>query len=157
MNTRLIIPALVTAACAFGGYSSVANAGGLCGKGGPIRGSVGEACDKRVEKPITTPMAQNTVVQGGRAVGGAVGGYIGGPTGAALGQEAGGYVGRTINERAANKSPPIGRPYRAQQQSNPYVGGGSPPSDPYGAYASSQPAYAPPYAGGGGPPQYGAS
>lgn len=38
--------------------TSFAHAGGLFGKGGLIRGSIGNALDKTIEKPITTPIAK---------------------------------------------------------------------------------------------------
>lgn len=82
-----------------------ASADGLFGgKRGIIRGSVGNFLDKNVEKPILTPLAQKTTVGVTTTVGTAIGGPIGGVVGE--------YVGETINERAAGKSPPIGRPYK---------------------------------------------
>jgi hypothetical protein len=154
MNPRIIIPALVAASVA--GFSQAANAGGLFGEGGLIRGDVGNFLDRNLEQPVLTPMARNTVVGATTAVGTAVGGYVGGPTGAKLGGYAGGYVGDQINERAANQSPPIGRParYPQQQQPAPYENGGSPQYHPYGAYASPQPTYAPPPVYVGAPPAY---
>lgn len=82
-------------------------AGGLCGKKGLIRGSVGNWCDKNIEGPVTTPFARNATIVVTTTVGGIVGTALGSPTiGAAVGE----YVGETLNERAAGESPAIGRP-----------------------------------------------
>ncbi|MDW9491730.1 hypothetical protein [Sinorhizobium meliloti] len=83
------------------------SAGGLFGDGGIFGGDVGEFFDRNVEEPITTPLVQGTTVGVTTAVGTVVGGALGNPVyGAFVGE----YVGETINERAAGKSPPIGRP-----------------------------------------------
>lgn len=70
-----------------------ASAGGICGDGGLIRGALGKACDKYVEKPITTPMARQAAVMGGQALGT----YFGGPVGGVVG----GMVGHGVNDAFA--------------------------------------------------------
>lgn len=86
---------------------SDAFAGGLCGEGGFFRGTIGQWCDDLIEEPITTPVVRGATVVVTTGVGTVVGGALGAPlVGAAVGE----YVGQTINERAAGKSPPIGRP-----------------------------------------------
>src|SRR6185295_1512607 len=109
----IILTALI--AVSVGVFPQAANAGGVCGKCAPIRGSVGKWCDDKVEKPITTPYARKTTVGVTTAVGTAVGGAFGGQYGAMGGGYAGQYVGNTVNERLAGQSPPIGRPYHYQQ------------------------------------------
>lgn len=83
------------------------SAGGLCGDGGFIRGDIGTWCDENIEGPITTPVVQGAALTVTTAAGTVVGGALGNPVaGAYVGER----VGETINERAAGKSPPIGRP-----------------------------------------------
>jgi hypothetical protein len=62
-----------------------AQAGGLFGRGGLIRGSVGNFMDRHIEKPITTPLARGAVVAGGAAVGAYFAGEAGAVGGAMLG------------------------------------------------------------------------
>lgn len=101
------MPYLIILIALFAALTESAGAGGLCGKKGLFRGSVGNWCDKNIEKTITTPFARNATVVVTTTVGGVVGTVLGSPTiGAAVGE----YVGETINERAAGQSPPIGRP-----------------------------------------------
>lgn len=50
----IILSALI--AVSVGVFPQAANAGGVCGKGAPIRGSVGKWCDDKVEKPSPPPM-----------------------------------------------------------------------------------------------------
>lgn len=91
----------------FGGLLSVTHAGGLFGEGGLIGGDIGNFLDREVEQPITTPFVQSTTIGVTTGVGIVVGGVLGAPLeGAYVGE----HVGQTINERAAGKSPPIGRP-----------------------------------------------
>lgn len=97
----LFFSGIVLVAC------SSAHAGGLCGDGGLIGGDLGKWCNDAIEEPITTPIAKGATVAVTTAVGTVVGGALGAPvTGATVGE----YTGNTINERAAGKSPPIGRP-----------------------------------------------
>lgn len=77
-----------------------ASAGGLFGKGGLIRGSVGNFIHDKVQAPIVTPVIQGAVVAGGAAVGAVAGAKVGAPvTGAAVGAG----VGQGINDVAAGK------------------------------------------------------
>jgi hypothetical protein len=124
MNARLVIPTLIAAACAVGGFSPAANAGGLFGEGGVIRGDVGTFMQKNVQEPILTPAARGAVTTTTTAVGGVVGGVIGGPTGATIGGFGGKQVGDEINRRAAGQGNPIGRPtqYPPQQYDAPVLG-----------------------------------
>ena len=88
-------------------FYSDSSAQGLCGRGGLIGGDIGRWCDKHIEGPITTPIARGATVAVTTAVGTVVGTALGAPVaGAAVGE----FVGKTVNERAAGKSPPIGRP-----------------------------------------------
>ena len=93
---------LVLASALFVTSLGAVNAGGLCGKGGLIRGDVGRLCDEAIEKPITTPLAKKATVVTTTAVGAVVGGAFGAAVGA--------HVGEQINQRAAGATPAIGRP-----------------------------------------------
>ena len=64
---------------------SAANAGGLFGDGGFIRGWVGKVLDP-VENKVLTPAARGATVAAGAAVGAAVGGNAGAAVGAAIGE-----------------------------------------------------------------------
>ena len=86
-----------------GGMNNAAEAGGLFGKGGLIRGSVGNFLDKHVEKPILTPAARGAAVAGGAALGAAGALAVGAPPNA--GAAVGAAVGHAVNEAAAGKSP----------------------------------------------------
>lgn len=69
--------------------STPAEAGGLFGKKGLIRGSVGRFVEKNVN-PIATPVLRKAVVIAAGAGGAVVGGLVGAPqVGAALGAAAG--------------------------------------------------------------------
>ncbi|CAN5126427.1 hypothetical protein BH10PSE7_BH10PSE7_44150 [soil metagenome] len=57
-SIRSITKSVLAAVCGLYLTGSLALAGGLFGEGGLIRGSVGNALDKAIEKPITTPLAQ---------------------------------------------------------------------------------------------------
>lgn len=76
----------LAAACSLSLVSAPAFAGGLFGKGGLIRGSVGGWMDKNVEHPILTPVAQGATVAGATALGTYYGGAAGGMAGACAGQ-----------------------------------------------------------------------
>ncbi len=78
---RTITAALIVATT----MAPAAYAGGLFGKGGLIRGWVGEVLDP-VEKKVLTPAARGAAVAAGAAVGAAVGGKPGAIAGAALGE-----------------------------------------------------------------------
>lgn len=84
------------ASAAFVASAPAAQAGGLFGKGGLIRGSVGAFLDKHVERPILTPVARSTTIAAGAAIGGALGGHAGAVAGAAAGEG--------INRLAAGQS-----------------------------------------------------
>ncbi len=77
-----------------------ADAGGLFGKGGLIRGSVGNFIAKNVQEPVLTPMARGAVVAGGAVVGAAAGSYVGAPV---TGGAAGAGIGQGINDLAAGQ------------------------------------------------------
>lgn len=70
-----------------------ASAGGLFGKGGLIRGDVGNFIDKHVEKPILTPVARAATVIVGAAVATYVAGPLAAPVGAAVGEAVNQAVG----------------------------------------------------------------
>lgn len=63
---------------------STANAGGLFGEGGLIRGDVGKLLDP-IENKVLTPVAQSATVAGAAAAGAYVGGELGGVIGAQAG------------------------------------------------------------------------
>lgn len=79
---------------------SPASAGGLFGKGGPFRGSVGNFINKHIEEPILTPVARAATVAIGATVGAAAGTVVGAPKAGAV---VGAAVGQAINEKAAGK------------------------------------------------------
>lgn len=94
---NLLMTAVTVAAIA---TAPAAQAGGLFGSGGLIRGSIGNFLDKHVEKPILTPVARGTAVAVGTAVGTVAGAAVGAPqAGAVLGAGAGQFV----NEAAAGR------------------------------------------------------
>jgi hypothetical protein len=78
------------------GGVAVANAGGLFGEGGVIRGSIGNAL-KPVQERVLTPVVRGAVVGAGTTVGTVAGGYYGGPTGAVVGGTAGNALGHGVN------------------------------------------------------------
>jgi len=77
-----------------------AQAGGLFGPGGVIRGDVGNWLNKHVEGPILTPAARAATVAAGAAVGAAAGAMVGAPN---LGAAVGAGVGNAVNDAAAGK------------------------------------------------------
>ena len=85
---------------AFFSATTLAHAGGLFGDGGLIRGSVGRALDKHVEKPVLTPLAQSTVVASGTVAATAVGATVGAPS---VGAIVGAGVGDAVNKEAAGE------------------------------------------------------
>jgi hypothetical protein len=89
----------------FCGYAVSAQAGGLFGEGGLIRGDVGRILDP-VEQQIFTPAARGAVVAGSGFVGGVGGTILGCP---ACGVYVGEQFGEAINERFAGRGNPIGR------------------------------------------------
>lgn len=93
MTTKMTLAVLLAAATI--ATAPTAQAGGLFGKGGIFRGSVGNFLDKHVEKPVTTPIARGATV----AAGAAVGAYLGGDAGAV----AGAAIGHGVNRVAAGQ------------------------------------------------------
>lgn len=79
-----------------------ANAGGLFGDGGLIRGDVGRVMNVVVDKPVT-PVLRGAVVAGGAVLGGAGGEMIGIP--APIGSAVGAGMGNQINEIFAGRGP----------------------------------------------------
>jgi hypothetical protein len=97
---RNLVKLLVVAAIGLGAATLPASAGGPFGKGGLIRGSVGNFIAKNVQRPVLTPLARGATVAAGTALGAAGGAYVGMPaTGAAVG----GAVGQGVNNIAAGK------------------------------------------------------
>jgi hypothetical protein len=82
--------------------SGHANAGGLFGKGGLIRGDVGKLGDVIIDKPVT-PVLRGTVVAGGAVLGGVGGEMLGIPV--PIGAAAGAGMGNEINEIFAGRGP----------------------------------------------------
>jgi hypothetical protein len=95
MNTRIFT--VIAASVVFAGMvPASAEAGGLFGKKGVIRGSVGNFVKKRVN-PIATPILRGAVVVSGAVGGAIVGTAVGAPN---LGTQVGLAVGQGINEVA---------------------------------------------------------
>jgi len=82
--------------------NSFANAGGLFGEGGLIRGDVGRIM-KPVQERVFTPIVRGTVTGVTTTVGTAVGTYYGGPWGGVAGGTAGVATGNWINRCAAGR------------------------------------------------------
>jgi hypothetical protein len=78
-----------------------ANAGGLFGDGGLIKGDVGRFMEKHVQEPIATPVLRGAVEYGSTVGGAAVGGYYGGGAGAVAGGALGNRLGRGVNDSFA--------------------------------------------------------
>lgn len=90
---------------------SSANAGGLFGDGGLIRGDVGKILNP-IENKVLTPIAQEATVAGAAAVGTYLGGELGGVIGA--------QAGNCINQAFAGKDCAGGnmKAHRPQQMPN---------------------------------------
>ena len=95
-SIRKIAIGLMVAAATVSMAVSGANAGGLFGDGGLIRGDVGRIMAP-VQQHVLTPVVQGAVVGVGAAAGAVGGGYVGGPTGAAVGSAAGAATGNWVN------------------------------------------------------------
>jgi len=78
-----------------------ASAGGACGSGGLIRGTIGKWCDKHIEGPITTPVARGVTMWSAQAAGAVAAGYFGLPP--QVGQVAGSCLGNNINSQFAGR------------------------------------------------------
>ncbi len=91
---KSVITGVAAAAIAVAVGGASANAGGLFGEGGLIRGDIGKFMDP-IEHQVLTPMAQDATVIGSTAVGAYFGGEIGGAIGA--------QAGNCINQAFAGK------------------------------------------------------
>lgn len=94
MKRTNTITKLAVAGTLFFSAIATAQAGGLFGDGGLIRGDIGRIFDKHVEKPITTPLARQGAVAAGTAAGAFLGGKAGNP---AIGGMIGNQMGHCVN------------------------------------------------------------
>ncbi len=98
-NFSNLLGAVVIAMTASVSLAAPASAGGLFGKHGLIRGSVGNFVSRNVN-PIATPILRGATVAVGATAGAAGGALIGAPaTGALIGTS----VGNGVNRAAAGK------------------------------------------------------
>lgn len=94
---------------------TTANAGGLFGEGGLIRGDIGKLLDP-IENKVLTPVAQSATVAGAAAAGAYVGGELGGVIGA--------QAGHCINQVFAGRNcAPSSRGTAAPQPNGPVWNG----------------------------------